>query len=97
MRVLLCSLARAKKQKGQRNKSYGTLGLAVPRIEDRPFDAVIVDYSTTDCVPLAIAARILPRRGVTVGEEVTIVTVVGETGGCGVVPAWHTIKTRRLG
>ena len=68
-----------------------TSGLAIPRIKDRPFDAVVVDDATTNCVTLAVGTRKVLRRLVTVGEKTTIVAVVGKARGHGVVPAWHAI------
>lgn len=70
--------------------------LAISRVEYHSLNAVVVDDPTTNCVPLAIGARIFPFGRVTVAEETTIIAVVGEAGGCGVVPTGHTIKTGRL-
>lgn len=77
-------------------KIYHTLRLAIPGIEDCPFEAIVVDDAATNCVPLAVGAPIVFQRLVPVSVETTIVAMIGEAGGCGVVPAWHTIKTCRL-
>ncbi len=76
-------------------KKY-TLRLAIPRVEDRPLDAIGVNDSTANCVPFAIGACIILQWVTTIAVDTTIVTMIGKTRGYGVVQAGHTIETRRL-
>ena len=40
-------------------EDYHTLRLAVPGIEDHALDAIVIDDAATNCVPLAVRARIV--------------------------------------